>query len=54
MYTHIFLTFKFFNFFAFFLGWVPLSPCGLGLTQPARPGHWPKPVTRLAFTRKRA
>jgi hypothetical protein len=28
-------------------GWAQRSPHGLGWTQPAQPGHWPKPVTRL-------
>jgi len=32
--------------YLFFWDWVQHSPRGLGLTQPARPGHWPKPVTR--------
>jgi len=45
MLTHIFYFFYFFIFY--FLGWAQLSPCVLGWTQPARPGHWPKPVTRL-------
>ena len=41
----IFFVFIFFGFF----GLGPAQPtwAGLGWTQPARPGHWPKPVTRL-------
>jgi len=39
--------FLFFYFFFNFWGWAQLSPHGLGWTQPAQPGHWPKPVTRL-------
>jgi hypothetical protein len=55
MHTYIFLFFYFSYFFYFFifyfllnfLGWAQLSPHGLDWTQPAQPGHWPKPVTRL-------
>jgi hypothetical protein len=53
MHTHIFLFFYFsyFFYFLFFFkkiwGWAQLSPHGLDWTQPAQPGHWPKPVTRL-------
>jgi hypothetical protein len=36
-----------FYFFIFLGGWVQLSSHGLGWAQPAQPGHWPKPVTRL-------
>jgi len=43
----IFFIFLYFIFYLFFWGWAQLSPHGLGWTQPARPGHWPKPVTRL-------
>jgi hypothetical protein len=42
-YTFYFLFFIF--LFFCFGGWAQLSPKGLGWTQPARPGHWPKPVT---------
>jgi hypothetical protein len=45
MHACISLFFYFFTFLVFFLGWVQLSPHGLCWTQPARPGHWPKPVT---------
>jgi hypothetical protein len=41
-----------FYFFLIFLGWAQLSPHGLGSTQPARPGHWPKPVARLGKRRR--
>jgi hypothetical protein len=34
-------------YFIIFLGWAQLNPYGLSLTQPDRPGHWPKPVTWL-------
>jgi hypothetical protein len=47
--THIFV----FYFFIFFLGWAQFSPWGLGWTQPARPGHWPKPVTRLGKNQRK-
>jgi len=39
IYMHIFYFFIFFIFLFIFLG--------QGWTQPARPGHWPKPMTRL-------
>jgi hypothetical protein len=63
MHTHIFLFFYFsyffifsiFYFIIFFWGLGPAQPtwAGLGWTQPAQPGHWPKPVTRLAEARMR-
>ena len=43
----IFFIFLYFIFYLFFWGWAQLSPHGLGWTQPARPGQWPKPMTRL-------
>jgi hypothetical protein len=56
-YIHIFLFFLPFIFIFLlyfgpaqqnnFWGWAQRSPHGLGWTQPAQPGHWPKPVTRL-------
>jgi hypothetical protein len=60
-YIHIFY-FLFFCFFYFFnwagpgpaqhifWGWAQRSPLGLVWAQPARPGHWPKPVTGWAKT----
>jgi hypothetical protein len=53
MHTYFFYFFYFFYFSVFyflffiFLGLAQRSPHGLGWTQPARPGQWPKPVTRL-------
>jgi len=45
MHTHFFIfTFFIFLFFYFFIFWA-----GLGRAQPAQPGHWPKPVTRLGL-----
>jgi hypothetical protein len=35
--------FLFFYFYIFFIFW---GWAGLGWTQLAKPGHWPKPVTR--------
>jgi hypothetical protein len=50
-----FLVFIYFIFiFYFFLCWAQLSPHRLGLTQPARPGHWAKPVTRLGPNQQEA
>jgi len=46
--------FYFLIFFLFFWGWVQLSPCELGLTQPTRPGYWAKPVTRLGPNQQEA
>jgi len=52
IHTHIFVFFCFFYFLFFYflffyffivLGWAQLNP----LAQPARPGHWPKPVAWL-------
>ena len=66
MHTHffyfsIFLFFYFFIFFIFllfmFLGAGPSSAhvgAGLDPASPARPGHWPKPVTRLGQTKQEA
>jgi hypothetical protein len=55
MHTYIFLFFYFSYFFIFYYfgGWAQLSPHGLGWTQPARPGHWPKPVTRLGKNQRK-
>ena len=41
-------------YFLIFWGWVQLSPCELGLTQPTRPGYWAKPVTRLGPNQQEA
>jgi len=52
-YTFYFLYFLFFYFFIFLGGLGPAQPMwGLGWTQPARPGHWPKPVARLGKRRR--
>jgi hypothetical protein len=57
MHTHFFIFFYFFVFlffvFFYFLGWAQLSPHGLGQTQPAQLGHWPKPVTRLGKNQRK-
>jgi len=48
LYSYFFIyTYTNFIFLYIFLGWVQLGPYGRGWTQPARPGHWPKPVTRV-------
>jgi len=48
--SHIFLKYFLKNFF-----WAGPSPAHVaGWTQQAWSGHWPKPVTRLAFKSKRA
>ena len=44
MHTHIF-------YFLFFGGLGPAQPIWAGLDQPARLGHWLKPVTRLGEAR---
>jgi len=44
----------FFIYFYFIFGLGPAQPMWAGLDPAAQPGHWPKPVTRLASTRKRA
>jgi hypothetical protein len=38
-------SFYFFNFLFFGLGPTQPTWAGLGWTHPARPGHWPKPLT---------
>jgi hypothetical protein len=56
MHTHfLFSIFSIFLFFIFyiFLGWAQLNPHGLGSTQLAQPGHWPKPVTRLGKNQRK-
>jgi hypothetical protein len=50
---HIFFYFVIFLFFLFFLGLAQFSPWGLGWTQPAQPGHWPNPVTRLGKNQRK-
>jgi hypothetical protein len=53
MRAHIFLLCYFSIFSIFFWGLAQFSPWGLGWTQPARPGHWPKPVTRLGKNQRK-